>query len=91
MKLFNREPKPVTYIGPAVPSVKRTVVKTLLAVTGIGGATAAAVTAGVPMAVTATVAGVGVVATGVGISCDMKARKAVKILPPEPKNTHPIA
>ena len=38
MKLFNREPKPVTYIGPAVPSVRRTVTKTLLAGIGLGGA-----------------------------------------------------
>ena len=46
MKLFNREPKPVTYIGPAVPSVTRTVTKTLLAGIGLGGAAVGAALAG---------------------------------------------
>lgn len=91
MSIFKREPKPVTYIGPAVPSVKRTVVKALLGTVGLGGATAAAVAAGVPTAITATVAGVGVIATGVGVGCDIKARKEAEIKPPKPKSTHPFA
>ena len=91
MKLFKREPKPVTYIGPAVPSVTRTVTKTLLAGIGLGGAAVGAVAAGVPTAITATVVGVGVVATGVGIGCDTKLRKEAKIQPPKPKSNHPFA
>jgi hypothetical protein len=50
-----------------------------------------AVAAGVPTAITATVVGVGVVATGVGIGCDTKLRKEAKIQPPKPKSTHPFA
>ena len=91
MKLFNREPKPVTYIGPAVPSVRRTVTKTLLAGIGLGGAAVGAVAAGVPAAITATVVSAGVVATGIGIGCDSKLRKEAKIHPPKPKSTHPFA
>lgn len=91
MKLFKREPKPVTYIGPAVPSVTRTVTKTLLTGLGLGGAAVGAVAAGVPTAITATVVGVGVVAAGVGIGCDTKLRKEAKIQPPKPKSTHPFA
>lgn len=91
MSIFKREPKPVTYIGPAVPSVKRTVVKTLLAAAGFSGAATAAVAVGVPTAAVATITGVGAIATGIGIGCDIKARKEAKIHPPKPKSTHPFA